>query len=162
MNQRETETTRRRRSRRCRLGFTPPIAEAHLRDKKKDGQQRMRAHSEMPRKRHIKRKPSSTAALDGVPCLFPRIVSGTHDDSCIGHYLSALRDGESGDDADGRLPHLLCMHDVRRDAAAEARRLLRVLFLRFCSVSTDPGRAVRRRGRRLLLLLTTAARDAAA
>ncbi len=37
----------------------------------------------------------------------------------------------------------LFMHGLRRDAAAEAGRLLRVLFLRFGAVPADPGRAFR-------------------
>src|SRR5262245_58343016 len=63
-----------------------------------------------------------------------------------------------GDDADRRLPYFLHLHAVRRDAAAEAGRLLRVLLLRFSAVSADPGRAVRRRERRIVLHLTIARR----
>jgi len=122
----------------------------------------MRAKSEKPGNRDIKRKPSRDARLAGVPCSLPGVVSGTHDDPWIAHYLSALRNGKSGDNADGRLPHLLCMHEVRCDAAAEAGRLLRVLLLRFGSVSADPGGTVGRREQRLVLLLTTAMRDAPA
>jgi hypothetical protein len=62
----------------------------------------------------------------------------------IGHHLPALRNGESGDDADGCLPDFLYVRAVRRDAAAEAGRLLRVLLLRFSAVSADPGGAVGR------------------
>ena len=46
------------------------------------------------------------------------------------------------------------MRAVRRDAAVEAGRLLRVLLLRFSAVSADPGGAVGRWRRCLLLLLT--------
>jgi hypothetical protein len=50
---------------------------------------------------------------------------------------------------------------MRRDAAAEAGRLLRVLLLRFGTVSADSSRAIGRRGRCPLLHLTVAVRDAA-
>ncbi len=43
------------------------------------------------------------------------------------------------------------MYRLRRDAAAEAGRLLRVLFLRLGSVPAGPGRAVGRDWRRFLL-----------
>jgi hypothetical protein len=66
---------------------------------------------------------------------------------------------EVGDDAGRRLPDFIHLHAVRRDAAAEAGRLLRVLFLRFGALSADPGRAVRRRERRRILLRLTFAGD---
>src|SRR3984893_15917093 len=59
----------------------------------------------------------------------------------ICHYLSALRHREVGDHADQCLPIILYLHRLRRDAAAEAGRLLRVLFLRLGSMPADPGRA---------------------
>jgi hypothetical protein len=62
-----------------------------------------------------------------------------------------LRHREIGDDADRCLPVFLYLQRLRRDAAAEAGRLLRVLFLRLGSVPADPGRALGRCGRRFLL-----------
>jgi hypothetical protein len=62
-------------------------------------------------------------------------------DPRICHHLSALRYGEIGDHADRCLPVFLYLYWLRRDAAAEARRLLRVLFLWLGSVPADPGRA---------------------
>src|SRR5262249_36866274 len=58
------------------------------------------------------------------------------------HYLSALRHREIGGHADRCLPVFLYLQRLRRDTAAEAGRLLRVLFLRLGSVPADPGRAV--------------------
>lgn len=46
------------------------------------------------------------------------------------------------------------MHRLRRGAAAEARRLLRVLFLRLGTMSADSGRAFGRRRPGFLLYLT--------
>jgi hypothetical protein len=54
-----------------------------------------------------------------------------------------LRRRETGDDADRRLPVFLYLHRLRRDAAAQARRLLCVLFLRLGSVPADPGRTLK-------------------
>ncbi len=62
-----------------------------------------------------------------------------------------MRHREIGDDADRCLPVFLYLQRLRRDAAAEAGRLLRVLFLRLGSVPADPGRALGRDGRRFLL-----------
>ena len=45
-------------------------------------------------------------------------------------------------DAGGRLPLLLRLHGLRGASQAEARRLLRVLFLRFGAVPAGPDRAV--------------------
>ena len=45
----------------------------------------------------------------------------------------------------------LYLHQLRRDVAAEAGRLLRVLFLRLGSVPADPGRAFGRDGCGFLL-----------
>src|SRR5262249_35884684 len=67
------------------------------------------------------------------------------------HYLSALRHREIGGHADRCLPVFLYLHRLRRDPAAEAGRLLRVLFLRLGSVPADPGRAVGYDGRRFAL-----------
>ena len=72
-------------------------------------------------------------------------------DPRICNHLSALRHREIGDHADRCLPVFLYVHRLRRDAAAEAGRLLRVLFLRLGSVPADPGRAVGWDGRRFLL-----------
>jgi hypothetical protein len=49
------------------------------------------------------------------------------------------------------LPVFLYMHRLRREAAAEAGRLLRVLFLWLDSVPAGSGRASGRDGRRFLL-----------
>jgi len=65
--------------------------------------------------------------------------------------MSALRCREIGNDADGRLPVLLHLHRLWRDAAAEAGRLLRVLLLRLRAVPADPGRACGRQRRGVLL-----------
>jgi len=46
-----------------------------------------------------------------------------------------------GDHADRCLPGFLYLHRLQVDAAAEAGRLLRVLFLRLSSVPADPSRA---------------------
>jgi hypothetical protein len=51
------------------------------------------------------------------------------------------------------------LHRLRGDAAAEVRRLLRVLFVRLCSVSTDPGRAFGAHGLAALHRMTVVASD---
>jgi len=51
-------------------------------------------------------------------------------DSRIDDHLSELRHGKGRDHANGRLPVLLWMQRLRLAVASEARRLLRVLFLR--------------------------------
>jgi hypothetical protein len=53
-----------------------------------------------------------------------------------------LRHREGRYDADRCLPVFLHMHRLRRDAAAEVGRLLRVLFLRLGIVSANSGRAL--------------------
>jgi hypothetical protein len=50
---------------------------------------------------------------------------------------------ETGNDADRRLPVLLSVQRLRHQAAAEARRLLRVLFLRLDALSANASRARR-------------------
>ena len=60
----------------------------------------------------------------------------------IDDHLPALRGGETGDDADRRLPVLLYLQWLWREAATEAGRLLRVLLLRLGAVPADPGAAV--------------------
>jgi len=52
-----------------------------------------------------------------------------------------LRHREIGNHADRCLPVFLYLHRLRCDAAAEAGRLLRVLFLWLGSLPTDPGGA---------------------
>src|SRR5262249_61845481 len=64
------------------------------------------------------------------------------------NYMSALRHREIGGHADRCLPVFLYLHRLRRDPAAEAGRLLRVLFLRLGSLPADPGPAVGEDGRR--------------
>lgn len=59
----------------------------------------------------------------------------------IRHHLPALRHGEIGTHADRRVPILLHLHWLRGDAAAEGRRLLRILFVWLGSMPADPGRA---------------------
>src|SRR4029077_6444355 len=44
--------------------------------------------------------------------------------------------------ANGRLPVLLCLQRMRRTAQAEARRLLRILFLRLRAVSTNSAKSI--------------------
>ena len=48
---------------------------------------------------------------------------------------------ETGDHAHGCLPVLLRVHELRRAAASEARRLLRVLLVRLGEVPADPNAA---------------------
>ena len=78
------------------------------------------------------------------------------------HHLSALRNRESGDHAHRCVPHLVPMHRLRRDAAAQAGRLLRVLLVRLDAMPARPGRARGRCQRRLLRVrvLTWPARSA--
>lgn len=57
----------------------------------------------------------------------------------IGVDLPALRRGVHGDDASRRVHRLLRMHRMRRDIEAQARRLLRILFVWLGAVSADPG-----------------------
>ena len=58
-------------------------------------------------------------------------------DSRIDDHLSELRHGKGRDHANGRLPVLLWMQRLRLAVASEARRLLRVLFLRVGFLPTD-------------------------
>ena len=67
-----------------------------------------------------------------------------------GHHLSALRRRQIGNDADGRLPVLLCMHRLRHEAAPEERRLLRVLLVRLGALPPDAGAEPRRDERRVM------------
>src|SRR5262249_4997395 len=60
----------------------------------------------------------------------------------IRHHLSALRRAEDGDHAGRRVSDRLRLYRLRGDIAAEARRLLRVLFLRLRPMPADPGRAL--------------------
>jgi len=91
---------------------------------------------------------TSPSRISKLPCLRiqpePRISATCcreqHDPS-IKHYLPPLRRGEVGTHADRCLPVFLHLHRVWSDAAAEVRRLLRVLFVRLGSVPADPGRA---------------------
>ena len=57
------------------------------------------------------------------------------------------------------MPVFLHLHRLRGDAAAEVRRLLRVLFVRLSSVSTDPGRAFGAHGLAALRRMTVVASD---
>src|SRR5262245_30472993 len=65
--------------------------------------------------------------------------------------MSALRRREIGDHADRCLPVFLYVHRLRRDAAAEVGRLLRILLLRLGSLSADSDRAFGRDGCPFLL-----------
>jgi hypothetical protein len=56
--------------------------------------------------------------------------------------VPALRGEEIGNDADRRMSVLLYVHPLRDDAAAQVGRLLRILFVRLGSMSTNPGRAI--------------------
>jgi hypothetical protein len=51
-----------------------------------------------------------------------------------------VRHRKIGNDADRRLPVLLRVHWLRHQAAAEAGRLLRVLFLRLSTLPADASR----------------------
>src|SRR5262249_870732 len=92
---------------------------------------------------------TSPSRISKLPCLRiqpePRISATCcreqHDPS-IKHYLPPLRRGEVGTHADRCLPVFLHLRRVWSDAAAEVRRLLRVLFVRLGSVPADPGRAL--------------------
>jgi hypothetical protein len=53
--------------------------------------------------------------------------------------MSALRHGEIGTYASRRLPVLLQVYWLRRDASPEEGRLLRVLLVWLGAVSADPG-----------------------
>src|ERR1700687_1380914 len=57
-------------------------------------------------------------------------------------FQSDLRDVKERSDADRRLSVLLRLHGLRREIAAEAWRLLRVLFVRLRAVSADAGGAL--------------------
>jgi hypothetical protein len=65
-------------------------------------------------------------------------------DPRIRDHLSELWNGEDRDDGDRRVLDRLSVQWLRRDAAAQAGRLLRLLFLRFGALSTGPGDAFRR------------------
>src|SRR6516165_6669852 len=69
-------------------------------------------------------------------------------DSRIDDHLSELRYGKGRDHANGRLPVLLWMQRLRLAVASEARRLLRVLFLRVGFLPADSTTA------RVLQLIT--------
>jgi len=71
------------------------------------------------------------------------------DRSRIDAYLPRLRRGPCRDHADRRLPVVLGVSILRGDGAAEAGRLLRLLFLRHRRLPADPA------GRRLLRLSTS-------
>jgi len=58
----------------------------------------------------------------------------------INAYLPEMRSSIGRDDADRRLPVLLWLQGLRREAEASRRRLLCVLLLWFRSLSSDPGR----------------------
>lgn len=60
--------------------------------------------------------------------------------SSIDPDLSVVRRRQDGDDADGRLPIFLRMHGMQDAPETEARRLLRVLLVRFDAVSTHSAR----------------------
>jgi hypothetical protein len=62
-----------------------------------------------------------------------------------------LRHRKIGDHANRCLPVFLYLHRLRRDTAAEAGRLLRVLFLWLGCVPADPGRAFGSDWRRFVL-----------
>jgi hypothetical protein len=72
-------------------------------------------------------------------------------DLSIRHYLSALRDNEIRDYADGRLSVVLRVHGLRGEVAVEARRLLRVLLLRFGAMPPDANRVFQQDWRCLVL-----------
>ena len=65
----------------------------------------------------------------------------SQNDPSIGNHLPALRHREVGRYADRCVPVFLHLHGLRGDAAAEVRRLLRVLFIRLRSLPSDPSRA---------------------
>jgi len=65
----------------------------------------------------------------------------SQNDPSIGNHLRALRHREVGRYADRCVPVFLHLHGLRGDAAAEVRRLLRVLFIRLRSLPSDPSRA---------------------
>jgi hypothetical protein len=62
-----------------------------------------------------------------------------------------LQDNEIRDDADERLSALLRVHGLRGEVAAEAKRLLRVLLLRFGAMPPDANRAFQQDWRCLVL-----------
>src|SRR5262249_49581992 len=64
-----------------------------------------------------------------------------HDPS-IRHHMPALRHRKIGSHADRCMPVLLYLHRLWRDAAAQVRRLLRVLLVRLRAVPAGPGRAL--------------------
>ena len=66
---------------------------------------------------------------------------GPANDPRVGHRLSALRHCKGRSHADRRLPVLLYLQWLWREAATEAGRLLRVLLLRLGAVPADPGAA---------------------
>jgi len=57
--------------------------------------------------------------------------------------MSVLRQRDGRNDAAERMHLLPRLRALRRDAATEAGRLLRFLFLRIGAVSADPDRALR-------------------
>ena len=60
-------------------------------------------------------------------------------DPSVRHYLSELWNREDGNDADRCVPDFLCVYRLRGEAAAEAGRLLRFLFLRLGALSAGSG-----------------------
>jgi len=97
---------------------------------------------------HAARRPINDE-VDG-PCTeeLVSMLRGTHV-SWITRYLPALRNRQSGNHADRCLPVLLSMHRLRCDAAAQARRLLRLLLLWLGPVSAETGRTFGRHCRGL-------------
>jgi hypothetical protein len=71
--------------------------------------------------------------------------------------LSGLRDRKDRNHAYRRVPILLRLHRLRHAAAAEARTLLRFLFLWFGAVPVGSGRAVGKKHPELLLSRRAAA-----
>jgi hypothetical protein len=67
------------------------------------------------------------------------------------HHLSELRPSGGGNHADGCLPVVLRLQRLRRTVEADARPLLRLLFLWLRPVSTRPGRLLF--GRRAALIV---------
>src|SRR5882672_10429515 len=80
-----------------------------------------------------------------------RLHAEEHDDPSIQHHLPALRHRQDRNHANRCVPLLLRLHRVRRDAAAEAGRLLCVLLVWLGALSADSG-STRGRPRHGLLL----------
>src|SRR5216684_3494948 len=58
------------------------------------------------------------------------------------HHLPCVRPSGDRAHADGRLPVFLCLQRVRRTAQAEARRLLRILFVRLGTLSAHSTKQI--------------------